>query len=98
MKKFYHISVQEKDNFAIAERKYYEMINPGYFVTGATLHERYPDGSGITYIVFRGDADHKRTRYLMCRDCGDHYIIARFSRYDRVEKDTLEITVDVEDR
>lgn len=32
------------------------------------------------------------------RDCGDHYIIARYSRYDRVDKKTLQVTKDVEDR
>lgn len=32
------------------------------------------------------------------RDCGNHYIIARYSRYDSVDKNTLEIAKDVEDR
>lgn len=32
------------------------------------------------------------------RDCGDHYIEARYSRYDRVDKKTLKRTFDVEDK
>lgn len=32
------------------------------------------------------------------RDCGDHYIVAQYSRYDRVDKKTLEKTCDVEDK
>ena len=32
------------------------------------------------------------------RDCGDHYIVARYSQYDRIDKATLQITKDVADR
>lgn len=38
------------------------------------------------------------TPFGTARDCGDHYIIARYSRYDRVDKKTMEITRDVEDK
>lgn len=38
------------------------------------------------------------TPYLTARDCGDHYIVARFDRYDRIEKDNLKVTRDVEDK
>ena len=62
--------------------------------TGDTLKETFPDGSAQTLVVFKG----RWTPYGVCRDCGDHYIIARYSRYDRIDKATLEITPDVEDR
>lgn len=32
------------------------------------------------------------------RDCGDHYIIARYDRYDRIDKHTHAVTKDVEDK
>lgn len=37
------------------------------------------------------------TPYGFIRDCGDHYIIALYSRYDRISKDLQTITEDVED-
>lgn len=64
----------------------------GYTMTGETLSE--DNGTeGITWVVFKGSW----TRAFSVRDCGDHYIIARYSRYDRIDKATLEITRDVED-
>lgn len=33
----------------------------------------------------------KFTPYMGIRDCGDHYIKANYSSYDRIEKGTLEI-------
>lgn len=38
------------------------------------------------------------TPYMCARDCGDHYIIARYDRFDRIDKGTHAITKDVEDR
>ncbi len=38
------------------------------------------------------------TPYGAARDCGNHYIIAKYSHYDRVDKKTLEITKYVEDK
>ena len=32
------------------------------------------------------------------RDCGDHYIEAKYSRFDKIDKKTLDITKDVEDK
>ena len=71
----------------------YSAWNPGYTPTGETLKESFSDGGSVTHVVFKGPY----TRYGMCRDCGDHYIIARYTRYDRIYKATLEITKDVED-
>lgn len=85
------------------DKEYFERVNPGYKVTGETLEEHYEgfdengrlvDGGGCTYAVMKG----RFTKYGMCRDCGDHYIIARWSRYDRVDKNSLTVKFDVKDR
>lgn len=85
------------------DREWFEKMNDGFKCTGETLEEvfegrdddgRLADGGGTTYVVFKG----RFTAYGMCRDCGNHYIIARWSRYDRIEKGTFERTLDVEDR
>lgn len=76
-----------------ADRDWFERANKGWKTTGETLEERWEDGAQ-TLVVFKGSF----TRYGMCRDCGDHYIIARYSRYDRIDKDTFKVTKDVEDR
>lgn len=85
------------------DTQYYETLNPGWKCTGETLEEHCEtrdddghlvDGGGCTYVVLTGPF----TAWGMCRDCGDHYVIARWSRYDRIEKDTLKITFDVEDK
>lgn len=62
--------------------------------TGDVLKETFLDGTVQSLVVFKGSW----TPFGCCRDCGDHYIIARYSRYDRIDKSTLEITHDVEDR
>lgn len=82
------------------EREFFERVNPGYKCTGETLEERWENGGGQTLVVFKTVGRGKKhfTPYGMCRDCGDHYIIARWSRYDRIDKATLEIERDVEDR
>lgn len=72
----------------------FEKMNRGWKVTGELLEEKFPDGSGTTYVVMTGPF----TNTYMCRDCGDHYIIARWSRWDRIDKGTLKITVGVDDR
>ena len=38
------------------------------------------------------------TPYGCVRDCGDHYIKANYSSYDRIEKGTFVITKDVDDK
>ena len=86
--------------------EWYERMNPGYKTTGETLEERYEeeqgrDGGATTYVVMKAEGINARrlgTPYGMCRDCGDHYIIAKWSRYDRIDKGTLKRTTDVEDR
>jgi len=70
----------------------------GYHMTGETLTIRddyYGDeyATETTFVVFKG----RWTRYKTVRDCGDHYIYAGYSSHIRIEKDTLEITFDVDD-
>lgn len=65
----------------------------GYEMTGETI-EMGSDNEKTTYVVFAGDW----TRTYTVRDCGDHYIYAGYSAYYRMDKATLEITKDVEDR
>lgn len=84
---------------ATDERAFFEERNKGYKCTGETLTERIEEVSGLesmetTYVVMTG----KFTAYGMCRDCGDHYIIAKWDRYDRIDKGTMKRTADVEDR
>lgn len=84
------------------EASYFEKMNKGYKCTGETLEERYTeeqgrDGGATTYVVMKATA-RQWTPYGMCRDCGDHYIIAKWDKYVRIDKGTLKRTVDVEDR
>lgn len=69
----------------------------GYHMTGETISETIKEIDGndctTTYIVFSGSW----TRSGTVRDCGNHYIFARYSRYDRLDKDTMTLTLDVED-
>ena len=64
----------------------------GYHMTGETL-TLGDETAATTYVVFKGNW----TRYMSVRDCGDHYIFAGYSQYYRIDKETLEITTDVED-
>lgn len=41
---------------------------------------------------------HCFTPYGFCRDCGKYYIIAFHSHYTKIDKDTKEITKDVDDK
>ena len=80
-----------------SNRAWYE--RKGYTMTGETIEiEEGPylegENSSITvYVIFRGSW----TRYGTVRDCGDHYIKANYSSYSRIDKNTLEITNNVED-
>lgn len=64
----------------------------GFTLTGETL-TLGSARENTTYVVFKG----RFTPYPAVRDCGDHYIKAQYSQYDRIDKETLEITEDVED-
>lgn len=64
----------------------------GLIPTGELIREEWQTGAQ-SLVVFRG----KWTPWGCLRDCGDHYIIARWDRYDRIEKTSLKVTLDVED-
>ncbi|MCM1124594.1 MAG: hypothetical protein NC416_18620 [Eubacterium sp.] len=70
----------------------------GFVYTGEIIEIEYEDSAVGTitnsYRVVKG----KFTPYGGIRDCGDHYIKANYSSYDRIDKKTLEIEKDVEDR
>lgn len=80
-----------------ADRKWYTRNNPGFTATRETVRVRFGNRYGgivaTTYVVFKGEW----TPYGMCRDCGDHWIIALWSSYLRIEKGSLKITHDAED-
>lgn len=72
-------------------KKWYD--RKGYHMTGETLILG-DDNCQTEYVIFKGSW----TRYMSVRDCGDHYIYAGYSSYYRIDKGTLKITEDVEDR
>ena len=82
----------EKKVFTEDENKFYS--RKGYKPTGEVFYMGDEFGVEITgYVVFNG----AWTRTGTVRDCGDHYIYAGYSKYYRINKDTLEIIADVED-
>ena len=66
--------------------------------TGELLEVHNPEArAGIVSkakVVFTG----KKTGYDTVRDCGGHYIIALYDRFDRIDKATMQVTKDVPDR
>lgn len=70
----------------------------GFEYTGEVIEIEYQDSISGTitnaYRVVKG----KFTPYMGIRDCGDHYIKANYSSYDRIDKKTFEIVRDVEDK
>lgn len=66
---------------------------PGYYMTGKTLTIAYEDGMTVSYIVFTGNF----TRSGTIRECKNHYILAGYSSYYRIDKNNFVITPDVED-
>lgn len=65
----------------------------GYHMNGKTLILG-DENESYEHVVFKGSW----TRYGTVRDCGDHYIYAGYSQFYRIDKETLEITEDVEDK
>lgn len=66
---------------------------PGYEMTGETVTIGWSNDTASRQIVFRGDW----TRFNTVRDCGDHWIFAGYTGYTRIDKNTFEITPDVDD-
>ena len=76
---------------------FYERCWNGFTVTGDLLHEIcYVDDvfyESTTYVIFKG----YYTPYGMCRDCGDHFIIACWDHYNKINKSDMTVEYDVED-
>lgn len=82
------------NNISKEDAEYYTRMNKGFKATQDCLRVEREDGSAETYVIMKG----RYTAYGMVRDCGDHYIRAKYSSYERIDKETLEVTQDVEDR
>lgn len=53
----------------------------------------------ITKIVLKMRPGYKGwTPYMTVRDCGDHYILAMYAEFNRLDKKTMQLTYDVEDK
>ena len=79
------------------DMSFYAAVNKrqGLTPTGELLEVLGDNGEHIaTKAVFTGTF----TAHGAIRDCGDHYIAAQYSRYDRIDKDTMRVTKDVPDR
>lgn len=76
------------------EMRYYAEANKsrGLVPTGEAIKEEYKSGS-CTRVVFRGDW----TPYDCMRDCGDYYIVAYWTHYNKISKDLQTIEYDVDD-
>lgn len=75
------------------DKKYFQQFYKNHNIIGL-LEE-----PNETRIIVKMKQGYKGFTPTGCaRDCGDHYIIARYSSYDSVDKNTLEITKDVEDK
>ena len=80
------------------DKRWFAAQHPRHNVVGF-LREDYGNGNGSTHVILKMKPGHKGwTPFGAARDCGDYYIVARYDRYDRVDKKTLAITKDVDDR
>ena len=81
----------EIEDFTILLARYKPPIKP----TGEIIEvSSTKDPCIINKIVVQGSW----TPYGFIRDCGDHYVTALYSRYDRISKDLQTVTEDTEDR
>lgn len=80
-------------NLIAEEKTYFQPFYTKHTVVGIM------EENGIGRVIVKMKRGYKGFTPCGCaRDCGDHYIIARYSSFDSVDKKTLEITKDVEDR
>ena len=80
------------------DMRWFSAHYPHHNVVGF-MREAHSGGGSITRIILKTKPGHKGwTPYGAARDCGDHYIVARYSQYDLVDKKTLAITRDVDDK
>lgn len=84
------LTYEEAVTYTKALRYYKPPLEP----TGEVIEVSGDEGdSRVSKVVVSGSW----TPYGFIRDCGDHYIIALYSRYDRISKDLQTITEDVVD-
>lgn len=80
-------------NITDEQKNYFQKFYTKHNVVGL-LEDEYR-----TIIIVKMKQGQKGWTPTGCaRDCGDHYIIARYSSYDRLDKKTLQLTKNVEDR
>ena len=91
MGKFKRVDALKPDEFAAFTRTL-STYSPPVEPTGEVIEES-GDSSKISRVIITG----AWTPYGCMRDCGDHYIIARYSRYDQVSMDLQTIIEDTED-
>lgn len=59
----------------------------------------FENGDGVTKVIVK--SRNKKGLYTpsgTARDCGTYYIVAKYDGYDKVDKETLLIEKDVEDK
>lgn len=80
-------------NITDEQKNYFQKFYTKHNVVGL-LEDEYQ-----TRIIVKMKPGQKGWTPTGCaRDCGDYYIIARYSSYDRLDKKTLQLTKNVEDR
>lgn len=94
MKNIKFVELNNKD------REHFQRIYTKHNVIGYLEYE--VDDMGITVqrgrVVLKMKPGQKAfTPYMAARDCGDHYILAQYDRYDKIEKSTMNVILDVED-
>ena len=74
-------------------REYFQKFYPRHNIIG--LLER----DNETTIILKMKKGYKGFTPSGCvRDCGDHFIIANYSGYDRIDKETFHVTKSNEDK
>lgn len=90
-RKFEVLDITEED------KTYFQKFYRKHDVVGF-MKETTEDGE-TTVIIVKMKRGYKGWTPTGCvRDCGNHYIIARYSHYDMIDKKTMSITYDVEDK
>jgi hypothetical protein len=80
-------------NLTEEEKAYFQQFYKAHEVVGMMEEE---NGNRIIVKMKRGYKGF--TPYGVARDCGNHYIIANYSSYDSVDKKTLEVTKNTDDK
>lgn len=82
-------------NLDAEKTAYFQQFYTQHTVIGYLLEED-PDSVVDGRVVLKMKPGYSGWTPTGCaRDCGDHYIIARYSSYDSVDKATMRVTKDV---